>query len=121
MKVDIDLSELKAAGDELRELIREAHGVTKDLRQAVKDARQTIEHDVAQTMKAEVKGQVDELGEATATAMRNAVAKVGREFDRLEALFTGTDPQSRRAGKPPLENLIRERLNATQPSSGESR
>lgn len=104
---ELDLTKLEQLRDELRELIREAHGATKDLRQAVRDAKKAVESDIAETMKAEVERQVAHLGEATGKAMRAAVEKVHREFDRLEAIFTGTDPQSRHEGKPPLEELLR--------------
>ncbi|RBQ21569.1 hypothetical protein DP939_02335 [Spongiactinospora rosea] len=120
VKVEVDLSTIETVCAELRELVREAHGVTGDLRKAVKDARRTVESDIAQTMEAEVKRQVAELGEVTAEAMRNSVAKVGREFDRLEAIFLGADPQSKRKGRPPLEDLIREHLNSTRSQRGDT-
>lgn len=101
--------------DELRELIREGHRLLKDLRTERKAVEQLLDD-----IPARVDGRIKEalgkgleaLGTATKQAMDASVAKVGREFDRLEAIFTGTDPTSRRKGKPPLEDLVRKHPEA---------
>jgi rRNA-processing protein FCF1 len=101
------INELIAATAEAREVIREMHGAQKDLRREIAEARAFIASDIEAAIRAEVAKQMAELGEATSKAMRESVAKVGREFDRLEAIFTGRDKTARKAGHPPLEDLIR--------------
>lgn len=96
--------------DELRELIREAHGLLKDLRAERKAIQQQLDGIPAKVdarIEERVKAGLEVLGAETQKAMAASVAKVGREFDRLEAIFTGTDPASRRKGKPPMEDLLR--------------
>lgn len=95
---------------ELRELIREAHGLLKDMRverRAIEQLLDGIPYKVDERIEHAVKVGLEKLGEKTRKAMDDSVAKVGREFDRLESIFTGTEPADRRAGKPPLEDLLR--------------
>ncbi|MEV8634343.1 hypothetical protein AB0395_22075 [Streptosporangium sp. NPDC051023] len=96
--------------EELRELIREAHGLLKDLRaerRAVVELIDSIPARVDGRIEEHLKDGLEQLGAVTKAAMDTSVAKVTREFDRLEAIFKGADPASRRAGKRPLEDLIR--------------
>lgn len=92
-------------------MIREAHGVTRDLRQMITEARQIINSGVDEALKEQLKVAIvktaDDLGTATKDAMDAAVDRVNRKFDDLAAILTGTDRLSRRQGKPPLEDLIR--------------
>ncbi|WP_066373936.1 hypothetical protein [Herbidospora mongoliensis] len=105
--------------EELRAAIREGHELLKDLRTAHKDLR-TLQAEVvglidgipakvdARIVAAVTKG-LETLGDQTKQAMEKNVEKVAREFDRLQEIFTGTDPQSRREGKASLENMLIER------------
>lgn len=98
------------AAEELRTLIREAHELLKDIRterRAIERLLDGIPATVDGRIQTALETGLTELGEATRKAMDASVAKVGREFDRLEAIFTGTEPVARRAGKPPLEDLLR--------------
>jgi hypothetical protein len=63
-----------------------------------------VQRAVSERMEEAVKRQVTELGEATERAMRASVAKIEREFDRLEAIFTGHEKGAKHG---PLEDLIR--------------
>jgi hypothetical protein len=105
------IERLVAATEDAREVIREAHGAARDLRQLITETRQLIatgtEEAMGQKLNAAVKDAVDALGRETEKAMRAAVERVNRKFDDLAALFTGTDRQARRQGKPPLEDLVR--------------
>ncbi len=92
---------------EAREVIREAHEVTKDLRREIAEAKAVIARDTAKEIEAAVADQLAALGEQTRKAMDASVAKVGKEIDRLMMISLGTDRQSRREGKPPVEELIR--------------
>ncbi len=103
--------DLQQTAGELRELIREAHGLLKDLRterRAVERLLDGIGDRVDTRIDDAVKTGLEQLGESTRQAMDNAVAKVGKEFERLERIFLGTDAESRRSGLVPLEDLFRE-------------
>jgi len=98
---------LIAATGEARDTIRRAHEATRDLRQVVTEARTLIrtetETRVHEELKAAAREAVRILDEETKRAMDAAVAKVGREFPRLERLFLGLEND----GKPSVETLIR--------------
>ena len=86
---------LEAAVSECREMIREAHAATKDLRAAVREARQemrTLARDeVAGQVHLEVSRQLDELGERTGEAITAATQKVIAEFDRFGESLLGKE------------------------------
>lgn len=92
---------------EAREVIRQAHEATKDLRQVVTEAKAFIARDIEADIKAQVHEQITALGEATAKAMEKSVEKVGKEFERLEAIYLGKDRRARREGVLPLEEVLR--------------
>lgn len=94
----------------LREATRAAHEALKDLRQehrAVKQLVAGIEGRVQRAVEGllhtEIERQVAELAKVTDRAMRDSVAKVGREFDRLERILTGREDD----GRPSLEEQFR--------------
>jgi predicted nucleic acid-binding Zn-ribbon protein len=98
----------------LRTATREAHEVLKDLRterRAVEQMLAGIEgrvrRAVADLIESEVARQVAELGKVTERAMRDSVAKVGREFDRLASIYLGRNDDGRT-----LEELTRLRAKA---------
>ena len=86
---------LEAAVSECREMIREAHAATKDLRAAVREAKQemrTLARDeVASQVQLEVSRQLDELSERTAEAITGATQKVIAEFDRFGESLLGKE------------------------------
>jgi hypothetical protein len=86
---------LEAAMSECREMIREAHAATKDLRAAVREARQEVRvlaaDEVAAHVQAEVSRQLEELGERTGEAVRAATQKVIAEFDRFGEALLGKE------------------------------
>ncbi|MGR6922610.1 hypothetical protein ACU635_50865 [[Actinomadura] parvosata] len=97
--------------EELRELIREGHALLKDMRAEKREIKQLLDGIPARVdarIEDQVKAGLETLGKETRAAMDASVAKVAAEFDRLEAILTGTDPASRRRGQRPLEDLIRE-------------
>jgi hypothetical protein len=105
------IERLVAATEDAREVIREAHGATRDLRQLIAETRRMIASEVEATLKKQlvtsVKESMEQVGAATKDAMDEAVRRVNAKFDELEAILTGSDPKSRRQGKPSLEELIR--------------
>jgi hypothetical protein len=108
-----------AAGDvdQLRQATREAREAAAGLREAIRDStreRQAVRQMLAgieghvrrvvgERIEAEVARQVADLAIVTEKAMREAVAKVEREFDRLARIFTGRE----RPDTVPLEDLAR--------------
>jgi Glu-tRNA(Gln) amidotransferase subunit E-like FAD-binding protein len=82
-----DLDRLEAAMSECREMIREAHAATKDLRTAVREAkkelRELAKDEVAGQVHSDVTRQLDEVRERTSEAVTAAAQKVIAEFDRL--------------------------------------
>jgi len=86
---------LEAAVSECREMIREAHAATKDLRAAVREARQETRalarDEVAAQIQLEVSRQLAELGERTGEAVTAATQKVIAEFDRFGEALLGKE------------------------------
>jgi hypothetical protein len=90
-----DLDRLEVAVGECREMIREAHAATKDLRSAVREAkgelRALAQDEVAAQVQLEVSRQLDELGERTREAITAATQKVIAEFDRFGESLLGKE------------------------------
>jgi len=90
-----ELDRLEAAVSECREMIREAHAATKDLRAAVREARQEVRalarDEVAAQIQLEVSRQLEELGERTGEAISAATQKVIAEFDRFGESLLGKE------------------------------
>jgi predicted transcriptional regulator len=90
-----ELDRLQAAMDECRETIREAHAATKDLRAAVREARQELRalarDEVAAQIQLEVARQLAEMGERTGEAITAATQKVIAEFDRFGESLLGKE------------------------------
>ena len=90
-----ELDRLEAAVAECREMIREAHAATKDLRAAVRDAKREMQDlakdEVAAQVQGEVSRQLEELGEQTGAAIRTATEKVIAEFDRFGEALLGKE------------------------------
>jgi hypothetical protein len=86
---------LEAAIQECREMIREAHAATKDLRTAVREAKKEVhdltQDEVAAHVKNEVSRQLEELGERTREAITASTQKVIAEFDRFGESLLGKD------------------------------
>jgi hypothetical protein len=86
---------LEAAIAECREMIREAHAATKDLRTAVREAKKEVQalgrDEVAAHVQHEVSRQLEELGERTRAAVDAATQKVIAEFDRFGESLLGKD------------------------------
>ncbi len=90
-----ELDRLEAALGECREMIREAHAATKDLRTAVREARQEVRalatDEVTAHVQAEVSRQLEELDERTREAITAATQKVISEFDRFGESLLGKE------------------------------
>jgi hypothetical protein len=90
-----ELDRLEAALGECREMIREAHAATKDLRAAVREAKQEVRalttDEVAARLHVEVSRQLEELSERTREAVTVATQKVISEFDRFGESLLGKE------------------------------
>jgi hypothetical protein len=90
-----EVDRLEAAISECREMIREAHAATKDLRAAVREARQEsrtlAREEVAAQIQLEVSRQLAELAERTGEAVTVATQKVIAEFDRFGESLLGKE------------------------------
>ena len=90
-----EMDRLEAAMSECREMIREAHAATKDLRAAVREAKQEVRalatDEVAANIQAEVSRQLEELGDRTSEAITAATQKVISEFDRFGEALLGKE------------------------------
>jgi len=90
-----ELDRLEAAAGECREMIREAHAATKDLRAAVREAKRELQDlatdEVAAQIQREVSRQLEELGERTQEAVSAATQKVIAEFDRFGESLLGKE------------------------------
>lgn len=90
-----DVDRLEAAVSECREMIREAHAATKDLRAAVREAKQEVRaltsDEVSAQIRAEVSRQLEELDERTREAVTTATQKVISEFDRFGESLLGKE------------------------------
>jgi cellobiose-specific phosphotransferase system component IIA len=90
-----ELDRLEAAMNECREMVRDAHAATKDLRAAVREAKQELRAlaagEVAAQVQLEVTRQLEELGERTSEAITAATQKVIAEFDRFGESLLGKE------------------------------
>jgi Glu-tRNA(Gln) amidotransferase subunit E-like FAD-binding protein len=90
-----ELDRLEAAVSECREMIREAHAATKDLRTAVREAKKELsalaKDEVAAHIELEVSRQMEELSERTSEAVSAATQKVIAEFDRFGESLLGKE------------------------------
>ena len=110
-----ELDRLEAAVSECREMIREAHAATKDLRAAVREAKQELRglarDEVAAQIRPEVSRQLEELGEWTSKAIIAATQKVIAEFDRFGESLLGKEAywqkaSGRRAAVRPSTDVV---------------
>lgn len=96
-----ELDRLEVAVGECREMIREAHAATKDLRSAVREAkgelRALAKDEVAAQVQLEVSRQLDVLDERTREAITTATQKVIAEFDRFGESLLGKEAYWQRA------------------------
>lgn len=99
---DQSAEELRKLRDEISGLVREAHGVLKDLRSETKTAREIVPLLADEAFTAEITKQLDVLKQVTAKAMDDSVDRVFKRFDGLAAMLMAEDRQSRRKGRQPL-------------------
>ena len=108
-----DLDELPRQLLELRDLIRQAHEATSDLRTVLREARAVrdslpaaAEKAAGEQLNAEIKAGLVSFGEALDKAIDTGTDAVFRRFDRLEQMLLGEDPKSARAGRPSIPQVL---------------
>jgi hypothetical protein len=120
-----ELDRLEAAVGECREMVREAHAATKDLRAAVREAKNELQaltrDEVAAHLQLEVTRQLTELDERTREAIAAATQKVIAEFDRFGESLLGKETywqkaSGRRAAARPDPDVVT--LDVQPPEDG---
>lgn len=108
-----DLDELPRQLTELRDLIRQAHEATSDLRAVLREARAVrdslpaaAEKAVSERFQAEVESGLESFGKALDKAIEAGTQAVFRRFDKIEQLLLGEDPKSVRAGRPSIPQML---------------
>jgi hypothetical protein len=91
----------QSQAEELREVIREANGVRKDLERVIKEARAFIRQDIREIIVEEMNNQLGAYAASIKERTDEAAEKVCQEFVRLERLFLGTGKH----GQPTLEEV----------------
>ena len=118
-----EVDRLESAIAECREMTREAHAATKDLRAAVREAKQELramaQDEVAGQIRGEVTRQLAELGERTSEAITAATQKVLAEFDRFGEALLGKETywqkaSGRRAATRPDTDVVSVEVPAEQ-------
>jgi hypothetical protein len=96
---------------ELRELVREANGTLKDLRDERRKGEELlarkIEGEVAKRLEMELAVALKAFGIDLGKAIESSTQAVYDRFDLIAGICLGEDAVSRRQGKAPLEELIR--------------
>jgi hypothetical protein len=96
-----EVDRLEAAVAECREMVREAHAATKDLRTAVREAKSEIRaltnDEVAAHIQAEVSQQLEVMSEQIGEAITAATQKVIADFDRFGESLLGKEAYWERA------------------------
>ena len=108
-----DLDELPRQLIELRDLIRQTHEATRDLRTVLREAKAVrdslpaaAEKAVTEKFNAEVESGLVSFGAALDKAIEAGTQAVFRRFDTIEKLLLGEDAKSVRAGKPSIPQMI---------------
>jgi hypothetical protein len=112
---DSEIDRLEAAMAQCRELIREAHAASKDLRTSVREAKDELRalanDEVAGQIQHEVSRQLTELRDRTQESIGAATQKVLAEFDRFGESLLGKEAywqkaSGRRAAKRPEKDVV---------------
>lgn len=92
--------------EKLKETIREARGVLKDLIRERKELEKTIAKIVDGRIEDEIEKGLKEFGRALLKAVKTSEAAIFKRFDNLTETLMGEDRQSRKKGNAPLEVLL---------------
>jgi hypothetical protein len=108
-----DLDELPRQLTELRDLIRQAHEATRDLRGVIREATalrdrlpQKVTEIVEHTIGAQIDQGLNSFKEAQMRAIEDAQAAVFARFDTMTETLLGIDPRSKRQGKLSIPDMI---------------
>lgn len=114
------IADLEQTRDELREELREARGVLKDLRRETKTARELVPLLTDEAFEAEVARQIGKLDATMKEAMKIATDKIFKSFDDLHAVLMGQDRISRRKGRTPIPEALRAYLASHDQTPGQA-
>lgn len=86
------IEQLEQTAETIRELVREAHAATKDLRHAIRDATEVLSSTpVMQRIDHEVALGLERYANEIKRAQTAAVERVAATFDELAAIYLGED------------------------------
>lgn len=101
-------ADLDAQLAQVREVVREAHGAVRDLRQAMRDARGVLESLDASRIAPAVDAELRRMRATMQEATEEAVSLVFARFDQLtNLLLTGSKNGRGKAGVMNMEGVIR--------------
>lgn len=107
---------------EMREVIREAHGVQKDLARTVKEAKDLtnkwLDETVNEAFTMIVASKIEELNIAIAQTGDRVTREIYDRFDLLSGILLGTDTKSIRDGNKNLYDLAKAYVEANGPVGG---
>jgi hypothetical protein len=107
------VAQIEALRDELKTILQAGHEMlqggnemVRALRAEISAAKLVVPLMIKDQVEEQLVENLEVMGSSIKEAMDKAVAKVGKEFDKLEALFLGTEGKATRAGMPPLAEVI---------------
>lgn len=99
----------------MKDEIRDARGLMKDLKQTIKEGREVVttlvKDEIEAHIRAEVKKELDRMSEEVENAMQLSVDKIHREFDKLSNLLLGLNAKHRKKGQPSMEEIVKRCVN----------
>lgn len=97
---------LIAALAEARQVIREAHEATKDLKHWINEARTITAERVTNEIDRQLLPKVVDMQATIERAMRTCVERVDKSFTEMSATLLGQDRTARKKGKPSIPELV---------------
>lgn len=117
--VDENVQQLIDALAEMRAVIREAHGVQKDLERTIKEAKALKGAKLNAEVENRINTVITEGARQIAISMKQttdeATERVNRRFDLLAGILMGEDARTKREGKPSLLELAEEYVRQNGP------
>lgn len=114
-----DVDKMIEVMTEMREVIKEAHGVQKDLAKTIKEAKQLtnkwMDETVNEAFTMIVASKVEDLNISIAQTGKRVTKEIYDRFDLLSGILLGTDTKSIRDGKSSLYDLAKAYVEANGP------
>lgn len=101
-----ELEKIEAAEERLKELLTEARGMIKDLRNEQKRLEEFVKDSIKDKIEVEVETGLDKYKRELELAIKQATAAVFRRFDTIMNTLLGEDHKTKMSGKETLEELL---------------